>query len=172
MRNFTVVAIPFLLASAGAVLAQQKMPKLQAVQTPALPSLDKQMEQVEDALARKLSGDNLRTGAPPQSAGRGGSSWAAPSPPSRRTGQIAVAGIVAPSSRAKARELPLELFAEITVGTSRAQVIEKLGEAPGRVAGAADDGRESWTYVAAGGAFVKVKLKDGLVTAVVLPEAH
>ena len=58
---------------------------------------------------------------------------------------------------------------EIAPGTSRGEVVSRLGEPHGRIAGMDEKAAESWTYLVEGGGFARVRLENGVVAAVVLP---
>jgi len=73
----------------------------------------------------------------------------------------------APESAAKKRIIPADAFAGITLGATRDDLLNKLGEPNNRFAISGDDGtRESFTYDLDSGETVVIRLLDGKVVKV------
>jgi hypothetical protein len=66
--------------------------------------------------------------------------------------------------------VPLASLRVITIGESAAAVRAALAEPHSRIAGLATPGEELWTYVTDGGAFAKIRIRDGVVQSVHLPQ--
>jgi len=83
-------------------------------------------------------------------------------PQRRPTSRAVAAAPVAP------RKVADDLVREISAGQARSEVIAKLGQPAGRMAGLANGG-EVWTYLLESGGSAKVKLENDAVTAVGMP---